>query len=183
MHIQHISFAIVLILLAGSTFAKPISVSEDGHLGLYQAIDFRITDGNCNDCKTIPQALWYFKGEALAVPLSQPSDFSRTAQAQADIADWLSGNPNLAAQPPLIWLGSDQVIVETSLSADGKRINDKDGSGRNFDIEAKISTNRSYWNDSTLNFFKQRPVRLRGKINADKFVARTVWPLDYRIMP
>ncbi len=84
MQIQQISFAIVLALLAGSTFAKPISVSEDGHLGLYQAMDFRITDGNCNDCKTIPQALWYFKEETLAVPLSQPSDFSRTAQAQAE---------------------------------------------------------------------------------------------------
>ncbi|MDD5330256.1 MAG: hypothetical protein PHX38_09645 [Sulfuricella sp.] len=182
MHINRVHFAIVLALLAGSALAKPIPATGDGSLGLYRAADFRVTDGRCGDCRTIPQAMWYFQGESLAVPAAQPSaGFSRSRQAQADVADWASGTPDLAVKPPLIWLGSGEVVGEATLSADGKRISEKGGGTTGFDIVPKISTNLSYWNDSTLRFFAARPIRLRGESGRNGFSARTVWPLDYSI--
>ena len=182
MYIRYPHYFVALALLAGAAQAKPIPAIEDGRLGLYNTADFRLKDGTCSDCKTIPQALWYFKNEALAVP-SQPADFSRSEQAQSDVATWLKGAPDVGARPPLVWLGSGQLIEEATLSADGKRISEKDGSRLGFAITPKLSTNLSYWNDSTLQFFTQRPVRLRGEASADQFTARTVWPLDFRVAP
>lgn len=178
------SFPLLLVLLLASlnTHAQPIPATEDGSLGLYPAAEFRVADGACGDCKTVPQALWYFKGELLATP-TRPADFSRQDNAQEDVASWAAAGPDLAAQPPLVWLGSSQVIAEATISADGARITGKDGASQDFAITPKIPTNLSYWNDDTLKFFTQRPVRLRGEVQDGKFVARTVWPLDYRIAP
>ena len=174
---------LAVVMASLNVHAKPIPASEDGLLGLYPADEFRVADGACSDCKTIPQALWYFKGEPLATPANKPSDFSRSKHAQADVAAWLTGNTDLTAQPPLIWLGSGQVVDEAALSSSGHMIVLNDGRELDFAITPKIPANLSYWNDDTLKFFTQRPLRLRGEEQGGKFVARTVWPLDYRIAP
>ena len=36
--------------------------------GLFPADDFRIASGECADCDTIAQALWFFRKEIIAVP-------------------------------------------------------------------------------------------------------------------
>lgn len=180
---KHFSFAIAIALSAWAAHAAPIPATADGQLGLYPATNFRIADGTCSDCTTITQALWYFSGETLAAPAKNIAGFSPDKQAQADVASWAAGEPNLAAQPPLVWLGSSTVIQQATLSADGKTIEQDDGTSLGFGIVPKISTNLSYWDDSTSQYFAQRPLRLRGETNGDAFTARTVWPLDYSIAP
>ena len=47
----------------------PVSVADNSAAyGLFPAGDFRLTTGECSDCATIPQALWYFRHESIAVP-------------------------------------------------------------------------------------------------------------------
>ena len=150
MHTCRIHVLIALALLSAEAFAQPVPAIGEGNLGLYSAADFRLADGACNDCATIQQALWYFKGEALAAP-KWPADYFRTDPAQQDVASWLADKPelDLGKQPPLVWLGSGQVAQEAMLSASGMRLEEKDGTTHNFAITPKIPTNLSYWNDDT----------------------------------
>jgi hypothetical protein len=48
-----------------------------------------------------------------------------------------------------------------------------------FSIVPKISTNLSYYDASSVQHFADRSLRLRGRIQNDAFVARTIWPQDY----
>jgi hypothetical protein len=105
--------------------------------------------------------------------------FSSAVNAPQDIPSPL----DIKALPPLVWVGSSQVIPAANINEDGKHIKLVSGETLAFDITQKIPTNLSYWNDSTLKFFSQRPVRLRGELQDSKFTARTVWPLDYTILP
>jgi hypothetical protein len=178
---KRIPFAIALTLNVWATHAAPIPATADGHLGLYPAQDFHITDVTCRDCTTIPQALWYFNGETLAVPTKNIAGFAPNITAQTDVANWAAGRPDLAAQPSLVWLGSSKVVSQAMLSTDGKTIAQEDGISLSFGIVPRISTNLSYWDDSTREFFAERPLRLRGEVNGNTFIARTVWPLDYSI--
>ncbi|WP_395401638.1 hypothetical protein ACHMW6_27370 [Pseudoduganella sp. UC29_106] len=50
-------------------------------------------------------------------------------------------------------------------------------------LAPKIASNRSWFNDSTLDFFRQRAVSLRGTLDGNTFTARTIWPRDYTITP
>ena len=158
--------------------AAVISAQDDGLLGLYQSDTFAMLQSGapCKDCsadlkKINPQALWYFKHELIAVPQVSTAiaGYSQAAYKQ---------NENVL---PLVWLGSNQVIPQAIISADGQKIALDSGETLDFGIVDKISTNLSYWNDSTLKFFKQRDLRLRGEIADGKFIARTVWPLDFKL--
>ena len=176
-----IAFACVLAAASWTAHAATIPATDDGQLGLYSAKVFRLADGSCGNCTTIPQALWYFNNETLAVP-AQDAGFSRTMEAQADVNAWAAGQPDLTVQP-LVWLGSRSVIPEAHITASGKTLELGDGSSLGFEIVPRIPTNLSYWNDDTRKYFAQRPVRLRGEAQGENFVARTVWPLDFRIGP
>lgn len=173
-------YAFLAIFLSIEAVAKPISASGDGVLGPYSTVDFKITDGSCTDCNTLPQALWYFKDQTIAVASTHSiAQFYRNEQVQADIASWSTDNPELLVPPPLVWLGSKQVIAEAAISKDGKNINEPDGNVLAFRLFPQLATNQSYWNKDTLDFFTQRTVRLRGEIDLGHFTARTIWPLDY----
>ncbi|BCM26271.1 hypothetical protein [Methyloradius palustris] len=178
------------ITFISSATAAPILATQDGLLGLYPVTDMRLTNGTCADCPTIPQALWYFQQELIAVakPDHPVAGFSKTANAQQDVKSW-SANPSaqdLNALPPLVWLGSNEVITKAELGADGKLIKLDNGGNMAFNIVPKISTNLSYFDDSSLKFFSERPVRLRGETtkavdDSSQFTARTIWPLDFNI--
>lgn len=167
--------------------AAPISALQDGLLGLYNAADMQVINATkCTTCPTIPQALWYFEKDTIAVAKSNMliSGFSTTLNAQDDVKTWLKtvSPEDLKAMSPLVWLGSTQVIQQARVATDGKSIRLGEGESLPFSITPKIASNLSYWDASTLAFFNQREVRLRDEQLANKeFVARTVWPLDYKL--
>ncbi len=154
-----------LLIAIGSLFASNIHAAviptqADTALGLYPAKQFATVQGKCNDCNITPQALWYFKNELIAVP---------------------SNNLDAKDLPPLVWTGSISVITEAKIDGTGKALTLKDGENLSFAIVPKISTNLSYWNESTQQFFMQGDIRLRGELKNNQFIARTVWPLNYRL--
>jgi hypothetical protein len=156
----------VLTALLASPFAAPGSESlpvqrtlAAGHLGLYDAGDFRLVSGHCADCPTPRQALWYFRDDVIAVPRNA----DRT-------------------QPALVWLGGPDSIPGATLAADGATLGPLP-----LRLMPKIASNRSWFDTSSLAFFRQRTVTARGTLeqhaNGAAFTARTLWPDDFVLTP
>lgn len=183
-----VSLAIGMTSPLGSAAVLP--ALQDGELGLYDLGDMRLTNGKCGNCATVPQALWYFERDLIAAPgpTARIAGFSKDEPAQNDVRHWASnaGKEELRALPPLIWVGSSSVVPQARLAADGQRITTEDGQTMGFGIVPKLASNRSYYDDSSLGFFTQRPLRLRGEVDKEasgeqRFIARTIWPLDYSL--
>lgn len=182
------ALALSLIPTAGLTAVVP--ALQDGALGLYNPGDMRLASGSCKDCPTLPQARWYFEQELIAVAgaAAPVAGFSPAEPAQQDVRHWAANasKDDLRASPPLIWLGSREVIPQARLAQDGRHLTTADGEILNFAVVPKIATNRSFYDASTLRFYSQRPLRLRGETGKDgdgkkHFVARTLWPLDFSL--
>jgi len=105
---------------------RPTQEPGDGNIGLYRAADFRLTDGRCADCAAIPQALWYFRDEAIAVPRPglPVAGFTRGASTFDDVARWAASHaPGTAPDyPTLIWVASPAVLRGARLDAAGAHI-------------------------------------------------------------
>lgn len=162
------------------------SVPADGHLGPYSAQDFVISTGRDDNIATIPQALWYFHDEVIAVAKAgmPAAGFTLGVTAQQDVAAWAAthspGSP--AEYPPLVWVAAPDVIHGARLSADASRLI----AGRDrwaFDVVPKIPLNRSYFDASSAAFLAARRVSARGSGRNGRFVARTLWPEDFRVDP
>ena len=156
-------------------------------LGLYPATAFRLADGRCRDCATIRQALWYFERETIAVPLpGRPmAAFTPGVRAAADVAAWAAGQTDAAPLdgPPLVWVAAPQVADHTRLAADAATLALGDGRTVGFEPTPKIPLNRSYFDGSSARYFAARAVKVRGTVAAGRFVARTLWPEDFRLDP
>lgn len=175
--------------LTVSASAKPIiDALQDAPFGLHPGAGLQLTTGACADCATIPQALWYFQNELIAAPQKGVVTAGHTLgmAAQADVADFMSRQPPLDAQAPLIWLGSSKVIPRTQLNADGTRLLFDEAPSLAFAVTPKSPANLSYYNAASLAYLAGRPLRLRGELTtaADgetQFTARTLWPLEFAI--
>ncbi len=156
----------------------------DGDIGLYRARDFRLTDGHCADGNALPQALWYFRDQPIAVP--QPAlpvaGFARGMSAFDDVARWAADHaPGSSADyPTLVWVGSPAVLRGARLDATGKEIT-AEGMTMAFDVVPKIPLNRSYYNATSIAYFAGRALKVRGEIADGKFTARSIWPEDFRL--
>lgn len=161
---------------------------DAGFLGLYDATRFRAVDGRCTDCPTPKQALWYFRDDLVAVPkhAAAPGPLDSRLPVAADIRQWVAaGGLDRTTLPFMIWLGSADLIESARLQADGKAIQLAAGT-LPLDLVPKLPSNRSYYDASTVEFFSTRPLRMRGRSEPDtrggqRFVARAIWPEDYRI--
>src|SRR5689334_12037114 len=86
------------------------ALSARAALGLYCAADFQLADGASaltGRCETIPQALWYFRHETIAVPRrSLPSaSFASRMSVSDDLRSWLAERDASALEyPPLVWI-------------------------------------------------------------------------------
>lgn len=164
--------------------AAVISAQDDGLIGLYPADSIKLTK-NLTNHHASKQALWYFKDQIIAVPkLAERITKISQKPAMQDLA-----NLNLSTLPPLIWVGSNNLIPHATLVTNASYIQgdettdttaDMDRSS-SYSIADKIPTNQSFWNESTFAFFKQRSVRLSGNDTNHGFIARTFWPLDYKL--
>ena len=167
-----------------STVRGASAVAARAAFGLYPASDFRLTDGQCTDCPTIPQALWYFRHETIAVPKpgSPVASFATGVPTPADIRAWLAGRePGAAPEyPPLVWVAAPDVIAGARLSADATTLEHATGT-LHASLAPKIALNRSYFDASSAAFFCRRTVKVRGRIADGTIVIRTLWPEDFRL--
>jgi hypothetical protein len=164
------------------------SALDAERIGLLPAKNFRLADGKCADCSTLPQALWYFQDDVLAVPQRSQSTsgmgkFAGNVQA---VRDW-AATPAAATleHPGLVWLGAPYLFDNVELANNGHQLRAADGSLTAFNLVPKIATNLSFWDAKTSAFFVNQPLRMRGSLRdiggKPTFVARTVWPKSYTI--
>jgi hypothetical protein len=162
----------------------PQPANASGAFGLYPAQDFRLTTGECRDCPTIRQALWYFRDQTIAVPLpGHPvAGFERGVHAADDVRHWAAARAPGAAidYPPLVWVAAPDIVRGATLSADASQLVTSDGAIA-FRPAAKIPLNRSYYDASSVAFFRQRSLTVRGTPSSDAFIARSFWPEDFRV--
>lgn len=179
------------LFLAGIRVAVAgVSALADGPLGLHDSQGLQLKEGPCPTCPAPRQALWYFQGELVATPVAGApvAGFDKSLLPQADVAQVLrdSGKRGNSPLPAVVWLGSPEVLPWAQLDESGKTLSVADGARLDFAIVPKLATNLSYFNDASQRYFAGRPLRLRGKTESDehgrqRFVARTVWPLDFSL--
>ena len=132
---------------------------SDGNIGLYPENDFVVGTGRCSACRAPEEGKWYFLDEVIATPK--------------------------VGAPALVWLGGHELLEGATLSDDGASLRLKDGSVVAFELVPKIESNRSYFDASSLAHLRGRALRLRGEYavrgGVRTFVARTIWPEDYRV--
>ena len=150
--------------------------------GLLPAANFTITIGLCASGRVLPQAIWYFRDETIAVPLpGMPvAGFAAALTMAQDLARWAAGNPpgGAIAYPPLVWVGSPQVERHAVLDASGSILVTAHG-GLSLKLVPKLPLNRSWFDASSIAFCCGRPLKIRGNQIGDTFVARTFWPQDF----
>ena len=185
--------ASVLLMATSShlTAATPLglkSALSGERIGLLPAEGFRLASGKCGDCPTLPQGLWYFQNDVLAVPsAAQPmSGYKAQAGIADDVRDWAASAEAAKLAPPgLVWLGAPDIMDNAAILPNASRLRHADGTSTDLLLVPKIPTNLSYWDKSTTAWFSKRQVRMRGTFKdsdgQQTFVARTVWPKDFSL--
>src|SRR5438552_1012450 len=82
--------------------------------------------------------------------------------------------------PSLIWIAAPEVIRGARLVANGTRI-EANGNTWAFDVVPKIALNRSYYDQTSIAFLGMQPLTIRGWLQQETFVARTIWPEAFRL--
>ncbi|HYN59149.1 MAG TPA: hypothetical protein VET87_06285 [Rubrivivax sp.] len=155
-------------------------------LGLYPARAFSVGTVQMGVTPTSRQAAWYFRQETVAVPhaaLPQAS-VERGVPAFAELARWAATRDAAAPidYPPLIWLAAPQQLRAARLAPGGTAVSTAQGT-LPLQLVPKLALNRSYVDAGTWAFFEARELSLRGTTTPEGFVARTLWPQDFRLGP
>lgn len=135
----------------------------------------RLMTGDCRMCPLLAQSKWYFAGEWLAISY-QKSD-------NADLPllpDWLADTRFIESPPP-VWLGKPEVVSNITLDWPNQQIRWPSGKRQNWQIVDKIPQNQSYWDVGSAAFFADKKLRMRGETLDGKFIAQTIWPMDFAI--
>jgi hypothetical protein len=152
--------------------------------GLYPASEFRLANGHCNDCPTIPQALWYFQGEVIAAakPGRPVASFRAGLSVADDLKAWVQQrDPDAALEfPPLVWVAAPDVVSSAHLAGNASMLDTPAGALR-ASLVPKIALNRSYFDATSAAFFHRRTLKVRGRIDNGAVAMRTLWPEDFRI--
>src|SRR6266566_4380683 len=104
------------------------SILTAGNLGLYEAGNFFLTTGRSalGLSSVIPQALWYFEDEPIAIARAglPICGFARDTSAIEDIAAWAARHAMAMPleYPSLIWIAAPQMIRGAKLVAKGTRV-------------------------------------------------------------
>ena len=172
--------------------------------GLFPAGDFVVTTGGRaerarrHDCatnstiSTIPQALWFFRGEVIAVPRPgcPVAGFDPLKLSIDDVRAWNAVTPpgSVSDYPGLVWLGAPDVLRNARLDVGddgGERLLTADGPAE-FAPAARLASNRAFYNGDSTAFFSRRVLHLRGEWTTGvrlpkRFVAHCLWPEGYRL--
>jgi hypothetical protein len=175
---------IMMFPVPGATAPQPHPANASGAFGLYPAQSFRLVTGECHDCAAIRQALWYFRDQTIAVPLAghPVAGFATGVHAADDVRSWAAERPpgTPIDYPPLVWVAAPDIVRGARLSEDASQLISSEGALA-FHPTAKIPLNRSYYDASSVAFFRQREITARGTPSSDGFVARSLWPEDFRV--
>lgn len=152
--------------------------------GLFPAEQFVTTSGSRADCGALPQALWYFSNETIAVPRpGMPvAGFERALPVWDDLAAWVRATPFDAVPvlPPLVWLGALDILTGAQLAGDGQTL--RSGGGEvALQLAPQLPLNSAWFDASSVAFFRGRPLKMRGNRQRERFIARTFWPQDFRL--
>ena len=161
---------------AGSLPAGVKGALDNERLGLADASAFRLATDPCAGCRTLHPALWYFDKDTVAVPgQGQAAAGFAGKDRIADVQRWAAaGNSRRLDLPSVAWIGSPLILENGRIEPDGKSVTTADGAALGFALAPKLATNLSYANADTFRFFGERPVRMRGALDANgAFVART----------
>jgi len=136
-----------------------------GWFGLFAAERF-LAVGGAEAGHLAPAAgAWHFHDEWIAVPAP--------------------GRSGGRTPPPLVWLAAPELIENARLDDGGRLLRRADGGAAALEVVPPLPANELYVDASTFEFFERRPVRIRGTWRStpegERFVARTIWPLDARI--
>jgi len=160
--------------------------NASGCFGLFPACDFRLATGAQDDLPTIASALWYFRGETIAVAMrpNKVASFARGVRTFDDVREWATAQSPVAPPdyPPLIWVAAPEILRDARITGDGQALLTA-GSTVPFRVVPKIVRNRSFYDSTSVGFFRQRPVTVRGTTTADGLVVRSMWPDDFRLGP
>lgn len=187
-----------------SMIASPTNPLETASAyGLFPAGDFVVTTGgragrlNRRDCATvptIPQALWFFRSEVIAVPRAGASvaGFDALKLSLDDVRAWNAATPpgSVRDLPGLVWLGAPAVVRNARIVADGdgcERLLTPDGPAE-LALVPRLASNRAFYNADSAAFFGRRVVHLRGEWTTGRtlekrFVVHSFWPEGYRLDP
>jgi hypothetical protein len=179
-----LAFVVALIQVCAPVTAT--GTGFDGWLGLYRSVDFATGAAGAAVEPPLRQAAWYFRGEVVAVPRAGVplAGFETGVDAFDDVRHWAGGRATDASIdfPPLVWVAAPQRLHHVRLDAAGREALTPEGS-MPLRFVPKIALNRSYLDAASLRFFGSRELTLRGTATADAFVARTIWPQDFRLGP
>jgi hypothetical protein len=157
-----------------------------GNLGLYDIGNFFLTTGRraLPLASVIPQALWYFEDEPIAIARAglPIAGFARDASATGDVAAWAAQRPigMPLEYPSLVWIAAPEMIRGARLVANGTSI-EANGNTWDFDVVPKIALNRSYYDRTSIAFLGMQSLTVRGTLQEEIFIARTIWPEAFRL--
>ena len=183
--------AISLATLAGSAHAtsSPAGLKDalkDEYIGLLPGDGFHLRTGKCTDCAVPKQNLWYFENEVIAVPASAATaaGFSKGVDRNSDVAQWAAtSDAARLAHPSVTWIGAPSILERATLLPGGQGVRTAAGEELGFQLVPQLSTNRSYFNSASADYFKGRELRMRGMASVVNgrmtFTARTIWPADF----
>ncbi|WP_447980066.1 hypothetical protein [Candidatus Nitrospira bockiana] len=143
-------------VLAQAPAAEPVlrPALQGLRLGLYHPDELRLTGGQCGNCPISAATLWYVRDQTLAVPRAASYD------------------------SPVIWVGAAEVLEHVRLFTDGEIP---------VMLVPRTGDSETEFDDASARYFLGRPLRLRGTLwfreASPLFVARTIWPEDFRIVP
>ena len=135
-------------------------------IGLYNTNQFMMHTNCESNCNRSAHADWYFKNEPRLIP--KKLHFTL---------------------PPLIWVGSGEVVLSTRIHLETTEFTPSTlfkyepywAQTDKLQLTEKIASNKSYFDATSVAFFKDKRVKLRGQEGKNSFVARTVWPIDFKI--
>jgi len=160
------------------------SAGASGRIGLFDAADFVISTGSDASSTALPQALWYFQDQtiALARDHARVAGFATGMSAVADVSAWFRATPAVARAepPPLVWMGAPEIARAARLHRDPLELHNSH-QRLALRFAPRLASNRSWIDNSTLSFLESRTLTARGDVVGDSFVARTLWPDDFRI--
>jgi hypothetical protein len=172
------------MVLPGLQAAEPGGAS--GTFGLYPAADFVAGTKAEGVQAALRQAAWYFREEVIGVPRAglPLAGFEPGVHAFDDIQHWATQRAVDAPidYPPLVWLTAPQLLQHARLADGGRAVAIAHGT-MPLRLTPKIALNRSYADASSMAFFAQRELTLRGTAVDGGFVAHTLWPEDFRFGP